>query len=94
MVEEEEKNLFSGIEKRGRKERKKERKKQRKKERKKERTKRRKKERRKKDMRRFPTLKEVGFLSYLGYLCLKAIQWLWSLALTLELVKNSLDQTV
>ena len=74
--------MFGRIEKGGRKERKKERKK------------RRKKERRKKERRRLLTLKEVGFLSYLGYLCLGAIQWPWSLALTLGLVKNSLEQTV
>ena len=81
MVEEEEKNLFGGIEKRGRKERKKERRKKGNK-------------KRRKEMRRLPTLQEVGFLSYLGYLCLGAIQWPWSLALTLGLVKNSLEQTV
>ena len=56
---------------------------------KKGRKKRRKKERRKKERWRLPTLQEVGYLSYLGYLCLGAIQWPWSLALTLGLVKNS-----
>ena len=45
-------------------------------------------------MRRFPTLQEVGFFSYLGCLYLGAIQWPWSFALTLGLVQNSLDQTV
>ena len=63
-----------------------------KKERKKERKEERKKE--EKGKRRLPTLKEVGFLSYLGYLCLGVIQWPWSLALTLGLVKNSMEQTV
>ena len=84
VVEEEEKNMFGGIEKRGRKERKKERKKRRKKVKKKIR----------KGRKRLPTLQEVWFLSYLGYLCLGVIQWPWSLALTLGLVKNSLEQTV
>ena len=74
MVEEEEKNLFGGIEKGERKERK--------------------KERKKKEKRRFPTLLEVGFLSYLGYHCLGVIQWPWSLILTLRLVNNSLEQIV
>ena len=45
-------------------------------------------------MRRFPTLPKVGFFSYLGYLCLGAIPWPWSLAPTLGLVQNSLEQTV
>ena len=58
VVEEEEKNLFGGIEKRGRKERKKE-KKIRKKEEKKG------KKKRRKERRRLPPLQEVGFLSYL-----------------------------
>ena len=74
--------MFGRIEKGGMKERNKEMKKIRK------------KERRKKERRRLPTLQEVGFLSYQGYLCLGAIQWPWSLALTLGLVKNSLEQTV
>ena len=34
------------------------------------------------------------FFSYLGYPCLGAIQWPWSLALTWGLVQNSLRQTV
>ena len=39
-------------------------------------------------------LQEVGFFSYLGYLCLGAIPWPWSLAPTLGLVQNNLEQTV
>ena len=42
----------------------------------------------------WPTLQEVGFFSYLGCLYLGAIQWPWSLALTLGLAQNSLEQTV
>ena len=72
----------------------KKRKKDRKEEKKKERKKKKGKKKRRKERRRLPTLQEVGFLSYLGYLCLGAIQWPWSLALTLGLVKNSLEQTV
>ena len=62
---EEEKKEFGWIEKReGKKERKKEQKKKR-------------KEKIKK-MEEVPTLQEVGFFSYLGYLCLGVIPWPWS----------------
>ena len=44
--------------------------------------------------RKLPTLQEVGFFSYLGCLYLGVIQWPWSLALTLGLAQNSLEQTV
>ena len=39
-------------------------------------------------------LQQVGFFSYLGYLCLRAIQWSWGLTLTAEPVQDSLEQTV
>ena len=39
-------------------------------------------------------LQEVGFVSYSGYPYLRAIQWLWSSALTVGLVHDSLDQTM
>ena len=45
-------------------------------------------------MRRLPTLQEVGFFSSFGYLFLGTIPWPWSLAPTLGLVQNSLEQTV
>ena len=76
------KKEFGGIEKRGRKERKKERRK-----RKEEKKKRKKRE-------EVPTLQDEGFFSYLGYLCLGAIPWPWSLAPTLGLVQNNLEQIV
>ena len=75
------------VEKEGRKERKKEKKK-------------RKKERKKKGRGNEGKDEELvctptgRFFSYLGYLCLGAIQWPWSLAPTWGLVQNSLGQTV
>ena len=45
-------------------------------------------------MEEVSTLQEVGFFSYLGYLCLVVIPWPWSLAPTLGLVQNNLEQTV
>ena len=43
---------------------------------------------RKKERRKRKEEKGVGFLSYLGYPCLGAIKWSWSLALTLGLVQK------
>ena len=37
---------------------------------------------------------KVGFFSYSGYPCLRAIQWPGSSALIVRLVHDSLDQTV
>ena len=53
-----------------------------------------KKKRKRKKMEEVPTLQQVGFFSYLGYLCLRVIQWPWGLTLTAEPVQDSLEQTV
>ena len=49
---------------------------------------RRRKERKKNRKEENKEEKEVGLFSYLGFPCLGAIQWPWSLALTLELVQK------
>ena len=83
MVEEEEKNLFSGIEKRGRKERKKERKKQRKKERKKER-----KDEKKKERKKEKGYEEVSYTQRGGVLILPGIPLSKGHSMAMELSPN------
>ena len=53
------------------------------------------KEEERKERKSWSTLQQGRFFSYLGYPCLKAIQWPWSLAPTWGLVKkkNSLNET-